>query len=113
MDSGRVHLVAPDDELRRSVTFALAAYGYSVTADLLWPADGHEPFDCMLVDERVLKGKGLGAMRKDRRPVLLLAYKPALWDHLEVDGVIAMPLTGEAVIQAVEAAVTATARGAK
>lgn len=113
MESGRVHVVAPDDDLRRAVTFALAAYGYAVTADLSWPGDEHGLFDCLLVDERVLKGKGLNALRKARRPVLLLADKPALWAHVDVDGVIAMPLAGEAVIQAVEAAMAGSAQSAK
>ncbi|WEK06674.1 MAG: hypothetical protein P0Y65_10660 [Candidatus Devosia phytovorans] len=113
MDSGRVHVVAPDDDLRRSVTFALKAYGYSVTAGSSLPGDGSTFFDCVLVDERVLRGRARELLHADTRPVLVIAYRPELWTNARIDGVIAMPLTGDAVIRAVEAALGKAAAAAK
>lgn len=104
MNSGHILVVALDDDLRRSVTFALSAYGYAVTAARNW-ADifqGGE-FDCLVVDEPALADKATPYLQ-GHKPVLLLAYSAAALANAAVTGVIAMPLTGEAVIQAVAAA---------
>ena len=107
MNSGRVLVVASDDDLRRSVTFALVAYGYTVTAEARWPLTRESAdFDCAVVDERALAMRPTAALpvRGKRAPLLLLAYSPEARANLEVSGVIAMPLNGESVIQAVAAA---------
>lgn len=106
MHSDRILVVAPDDDLRRSLTFALAAYGYAVTAQQAWP--GHaaaDAFDCIVLDERALPNASPPS--PVRRPVLLLAYSADALANDSVTGVIAMPLKGEAVMQAVEAALAA------
>ena len=55
MHSGRILVVEPDDDLRRSLTFVLAAYGYTVVADQGWPADAISgAFDCIVLDEQVM-----------------------------------------------------------
>lgn len=111
MDSGRILVVAPDNDLRRSLTFALAAYGYAVTAQESWPDNVADIFDCTVLDEHVMdKATTLSpALLSARRPVLLLAYSEEALANRAVTEVIAMPLKGEAVIQAVAAAI-ATAR---
>jgi hypothetical protein len=112
MHSGRVLVVAPDDDLRRSLTFALAAYGYTVIAEQAWPVEATaDAFDCVVLDEHALpKSSTLPlALRSGRQPVLLLAYSEGALANETVAGVIAMPLKGEAVPQAVAAAI-ATAR---
>lgn len=116
MHSGRILLVAPDDDLRRSLTFALAAYGYAVTAEQAWPeAATAAAFDCIVLDERVLsKSSALSpALLSEHQPVLLLAYSEGGLANAAVTGVIAMPLKGEAVPQAVAAAIATARQNAK
>ena len=109
MHVDRILVVAPDDDLRRSLTFALAAYGYTVVAERQWPGDiAAEAFDCVVLDERALSELSAGASFT-QLPVLLLAYSEAAKANASVAGTIAMPLKGEAVIQAVAAAI-ATSR---
>lgn len=113
MHVGRVLLVAPDDDLRRSLTFALAAYGYTVVAEQQWPGEEQaDGFDCVVLDEKALSGLSIGAAAI-KRPVLLLAYSETAKSNAIVAGTIAMPLKGEAVIQAVAAALAAQRGGAK
>ena len=116
MHSGRILVVAPDNDLRRSLTFALAAYGYAVTAEQAWPGNATaDAFDCIVLDEHVLsKSSELSsALLSGRRPVLLLAYTEEALANAAVTGVIAMPLKGEAVMQAVEAAIASARHNAK
>jgi hypothetical protein len=116
MDPGRILLVAPDNDLRRSLTFALAAYGYVVTAEHAWPVDVvPDAFDCTVLDEHVLAGAALRApaLLSGRRPVLLLAYTDEGMANEAVTEAIAMPLKGEAVIQAVAAAIATARHNAK
>lgn len=108
MHSGRILVVEPDDDLRRSLTFVLAAYGYTVVADQGWPADAISgAFDCIVLDEQVMsKSSALPrVLLSGWPPVLLLAYSEGALANEAVTGVIAMPLKGEAVPQAVEAAI--------
>jgi DNA-binding response OmpR family regulator len=115
MHSGRILVVAPDNDLRRSLTFALAAYGYTVTAEQVWPGSAMaDAFDCIVLDEHVLPKSTLSpALMSSRRPVLLLAYSEEALANDAVTGVIAMPLKGEAVMQAVEAAMSMDRQNAK
>jgi CheY-like chemotaxis protein len=116
MHSGRILVVAPDDDLRRSLTFALEAYGYAVTTEQAWPENAAaDAFDCIVVDEHVLsKSAALSAgPLHGRRPVLLLAYSEGALANAAVTGVIAMPLKGEAVPQAVAAAIATARQNAK
>ncbi|HTO27942.1 MAG TPA: hypothetical protein VL017_05070 [Devosia sp.] len=116
MDSGRILVVAPDDDLRRSLTFALAAYGYAVTAERAWPEGATaDAFDCVVLDEHVLSAPSatLPELRSTRRPVLLLAYSGEALANSVVTAVIGMPLKGEAVPQAVAAAIGTARQNAK
>ena len=108
MHSGRILVVEPDDDLRRSLTFALAAYGYTVIADQGWPADAtSDAFDCIVLDEQVLSKSSTlpPTLLSGWPPVLLLAYPAGTLANEAVTAVIAMPLKGEAVPQAVAAAI--------
>ena len=116
MHSGRILVVAPDNDLRRSLTFALAAYGYTVTAEQAWPESAAaDAFDCIVLDEHVLSKSSAfsPAVLSGRRPVLLLAYSEEALANESVTGVIAMPLKGEAVMQAVETAMSTARQNAK
>lgn len=115
MHTGRILVVAPDDDLRHSLGFALAAYGYTVRAESAWPPmTGLDDIDCILLDEHALKRAAgvLPALPVDR-PVLLLAYSEQGLANVAVTGVIAMPLQGDAVIRAVAAALVPMRRSAK
>lgn len=108
MHSGRILVVEPDDDLRRSLTFALATYGYTVIADQGWPADAtSDAFDCIVLDEQVLSKSSTlpPTLLSGWPPVLLLAYSAGALANEAVTAVIAMPLKGEAVPQAVAAAI--------
>ena len=112
MHPGRILVVARDDDLRRSLTFALAAYGYAVTAEPSWPGDATaDAFDCIVLDEQVLSKSPV--LSPAHRPVLLLAYSEEARANGVVTGVIAMPLKGEAVPQAVAAAIATARQNAK
>ena len=114
MHSGRILVVAPNDDLRRSVTFALAAYGYAVTAEALWSDRDLYRFDCIVLDENALAGLApVEPISAARRPILLLAYSEIALASTLFDRVIAMPLKGEAVIQAVSDALEAVRAGSK
>jgi hypothetical protein len=116
MHSGRILVVAPDDDLRRSLTFALAAYGYTVVAEQAWPGDATaDACDCIVLDEQVLSKSSTlpPALLSGPRPVLLLAYSEDALANEAVTGVIAMPLKGEAVPQAVAAAIATVRQNAK
>lgn len=108
MHSGRILVVEPDDDLRRSLTFVLAAYGYTVIADQGWPADAtSDAFDCNVLDEQVLSKSSTlpPTLLSGWPPVLLLAYSAGALANEAVTAVIAMPLKGKAVPQAVAAAI--------
>ena len=114
MHWGRILVVAQDEDLRRSLTFALAAYGHAVTprADL---PQGEEAsaFDCIVLDEHALPKSVTPARLFPTCPVLLLAYSQEGLANASVTGVIAMPLKGEAVPQAVAAALSGVRQNAK
>lgn len=106
MHSGRVLVVAPDHDLRHSLTFALAAYGYSVVAKEAWPGEPEpERFDCVVLDEHVMSAPSVRprALFSVQGPIVLLAYSDAARTQMWFDTVLAMPLKGEAVVEAVVA----------
>lgn len=106
MHSGRILVVAPDHDLRQSLAFALAAYGYSVVAEEAWPREpGTERFDCVILDEHVLSEPSIRprALFSVRGPIVLLAYSDAALSQGWFDTILAMPLKGEAVVEAVVA----------
>lgn len=109
MQSGRVLLVAPDEELRGSVAFSLRAHGYQVVAvRRMDEVESEEKFDCSLVDEPALSGAeaDIAAFCSSHSPTLLLAYSAAARSHPGFFGVIDKPLRGEDVVLAVRSAAT-------
>lgn len=104
MHSGRILVVAPDHDLRHSLTFALEAYGYCVVAETAWP-QGADHFDCIVLDEHAMTQPWARqqAFFAGRGPIVLLAYSEAARSQMGFDCVLAMPLKGEAVVEAVVA----------
>lgn len=113
MDAPRLLIIAPDDDLRRSLTFALEAEGYSVTAladagSAHVVGSGH--FACTVVDQAALAGTeaSIRAFCAAAKPVVLLsnASLPLVpWDGVSV---VEKPMLGESLSQAVRGALGRT-----
>ncbi len=106
MHSGRVLVVAPDSDLRRALTFALSAYGYTVTAESsLSATSSSERYNCLVIDEHALARPDAPppGLLASLGPTVLLAYTEGGLANRWVNSTVAMPLRGEAVIQAVAA----------
>lgn len=107
MQSGRILVVAPDDELRGSIAFSLLAHGYQVVAvRRLEEVEMDERFDCSLVDEPALSApeREISAFCARHSPSLLLAYSAAARRHTAFHGVIDKPLRGDDIVSAVRSA---------
>lgn len=101
MHSGRVLVVAPDEDLRHALIFALSAYGHAVTAEHHWRRDVNpENFDCTVLDEKALNGWP-SHLAPER--TILLAYTAEAVLGSVFASTIAMPLRGDAVVRAVAA----------
>lgn len=108
MSSARLLLVAPDDEVRRSLVFALEAEGYDVAtrADLPERPDIQSRRDCTVLDQRALRPCDREALETclDVSPVVLLVSRPQPWLTVQVSAVVETPITGGAMVRAVEQA---------
>jgi DNA-binding response OmpR family regulator len=115
MPAGRILVIAPDDDLRGSIAFALSAHGYAVTVvDAIANMDGSERFDCTVLDEagRPKSERELADFATRYAPVLLLAFAEKARQTAHVAAIIDKPLRGEAVLQAVHAALGGAAGSA-
>lgn len=117
MDAPRLLVIAPDSDLRRSLTFALEAEGYAVTA--LADVDsaqlvGSTHYDCTIVDQAALAGTeaAMRAFCAAAKPVVMLSNTPVGW--LPADGVtvVEKPTLGESLSQAVQGALAHPATAA-
>lgn len=102
MAAGRILVVAPDGDLRRSLGFALEAEGYDVTlrADLpdhSWVS--RESFDATVLDQRALTGAAYQSIAfcVKAHPVILLATNPHPWLVSWVADVIDLPVIDNAL----------------
>jgi CheY-like chemotaxis protein len=111
---GRILVIAPNSDLRRSLSFALEAEGYVVTAHATIPgSDASRGYDCVVLDHKAATGdrQAVLAFCKASPPVLLLAGAALPWLAGAVFAVIRTPLSGDALGQAVGAAVRETVEG--
>ena len=108
MPSGRVLIIAPSIDLRKSLVFALEAEGYVVTSLAVLPSeDVAGSYDCVVIDHKAATGSReavLDFIVKARR-VVLLAGTPQPWLISHVTAVVPTPLRGDALGQAVRLAV--------
>lgn len=84
MSAGRLLVVAPDDDLRHSLVFALEAEGFEVTdrADIpsaAWTEANR--FDCTVLDQKAVRDEAFEAIAFciKAAPVVLLASRPLQW----------------------------------
>lgn len=109
MGNGRLLVVAVDADVRRSLTFAFEAEGFTVTALDRLPLQSWthaNRFDCTILDQRILKGPRhesiafcIGA-----HPVVLLAAEPLGWLVEWVWQVVETPVVEDALLRAVSQA---------
>lgn len=114
MPSGRLLLVAPDTDLRRSLVFALETEGFSVTVRDAPPARSwlvSNRFDCTVVDQKALIGPDYESIAFciKAHPVVLVTAKPHPWLVEWVAEVVDMPIIAGAVGMAVRHATSAEA----
>lgn len=111
MDSPRtVLIVAPDEELRRSIAFALEAEGLRVATQPSLPANDENRqagFACLVVDEDALEGDdGRWASLPEASPTtILLVDRLRTLKPREGLSTIDKPLLGQVLVDAVIAAV--------
>jgi DNA-binding NtrC family response regulator len=108
--TGRILVIAPNSDLRRSLAFALEAEGYVVTTHASIPgSDSSRGYDCVVLDHKAAAGARDAVLSfcRSSHPVLLLAGTPQSWLSSEVFNVVPTPLSGDALSAAVRSAVRA------
>jgi DNA-binding NtrC family response regulator len=109
MAKGRILVIAPEADLRRSLEFALEAEGYlvdsqsSIDATETGPAG---PYDCTVLDERAvtLAASDILAFCMRAGPVVLLSNFPIAWLSGKIAGRVEKPTLGRELSVAVMAA---------
>jgi hypothetical protein len=109
MPAGRLLLVAPETDLRRSLVFALETEGYAVTVRDEPPSRAwlvQNRFDCTIVDQKAFVGQPYEqiAFCIKAHPVVLLASPAHPWLVEWVAETIEFPLPANAVTLAVRQA---------
>src|SRR6218665_3790388 len=106
MPSGRLLLVAPETDLRRSLVFALETEGFAVTVrdappSRAWLAQNR--FDCTIIDQKAFVGEAYEniAFCIKAYPVVLMAARPHAWLVDWVSETIDFPLAENAVTSAI------------
>ena len=109
MAFGRILVVSPDEDLCRSLAFALVAEGYDVTTKAELPSHSWVSvagFDATILDQKALVEPEYLciAFCIKAHPVILLTTDPLPWLVEWVAEIVEMPVLGNAVISAVRAA---------
>lgn len=106
MARGRILVVAPQLDMRRSLEFVLDAEGFEVTSrpdvDFASPAAG-VPFDCIVMDHQALSGPREQVIDfcAHTAPVILVASKPIDWLSGSVTEQVEKPLMGGTIANSV------------
>lgn len=106
MPSGRLLLVAPETDLRRSLVFALEADGFAVAVRDVPPSRAWlaaNRFDCTIVDQKAFVGEAYESIAFciKAHPVILVAANPHAWLTDWVAQTIELPLAENDVTSAV------------
>lgn len=107
MAIGRLLLIAPQSDLRRSLVFALEAEGYQVSSAAQIPAGpvpGDVTYDCTIVDQKALIGppEDIVQFCSKAGPVVLLSETPVPWLSQWVVEVVDKPTLGSSLSRAVK-----------
>ena len=102
--SKTVLLLAPESDLRRSLTFMLSAEGFSVEAGVTWPHADNASMQAVILDDSLL-GKdfnGDDALRALGRRVLVLSGRSKAYSGLPAATVIHKPLLDHVVVNTIK-----------
>jgi len=116
MVRGRVLVVAPQLDMRRSLEFVLDAEGFEVTSrpgvDFASPATS-APFDCIVMDHQALSGPREQVIDfcAHTAPVILVSSKPIEWLTGSVKELVEKPLMGGAIANSVRRIMASRALG--
>lgn len=116
MATGRLLIIAPDADLRRSLEFLLVAEGYSVTSHAdISDISTTQTFACTIVDHQAISNQReeMRAFCQRARPIVLLAGSTPLWLAEQAFRVVQKPLLGRPLLSAIKDAVTLGARHPK
>lgn len=117
MAAGRLLVVSPNDDLRRSLVFALEAEGFEVMAlsqlpSAKWAAEHR--FECTVLHQKAVSDDGLAEAISfciRSHPVVLLAPNPPKSLADWVSAVVETPIAGDALVAAVYGAIDAALTG--
>jgi len=110
MAVGRILVIAPELDMRRSLQFVLEAEGYEVMPrpriDFDGPPIGGQ-YDATVIDHRALSGPHHRAIAycEKRSPVVLLSSRPIPWLTDHVARHVEKPVAGDAVVAAVRSVI--------
>lgn len=106
MTRGRVLVVAPQLDMRRSLEFVLDAEGFEVTSrsrlDFSSPATSSR-FDCIVLDHQALTGPREQVIDfcANAAPIILVSSKPIEWLSGSVRDLVQKPVMGGAIANSV------------
>lgn len=110
MASGRLLVVASDNDIRQSLVFAFEAEGFEVTAreeppTMAWMQQRR--FDCTVLDQNALDGEAYESIAFciKAHPVVLMAARPHSWLAEWVSQVVVTPSADNALVTAVRLAI--------
>lgn len=102
-----VLVVAPDEELRRSIEFALEAEGFPVQSQsqlsLAQELRGPGTFACIVIDENAIGGwkAGWDQVAQFASPIVLLIDQLQHIPEIDLMTVVTKPLLGRVLVEAV------------
>lgn len=106
MSGGRVLVVAPQLDMRRSLEFVLDAEGFEVTSrsrlDFAHP-EASARFDCIVMDHQALTGPRQQMLEfcAGAAPIILVSSKPIDWLSGSVSELVEKPVMGGAIANSV------------
>lgn len=110
MASGRLLVVASNNDIRQSLVFSFEAEGFEVTArdqlpTLAWMQQRR--FDCTVLDQHTLSGEPYESIAFciKAHPVVLVAGRPHPWLAEWVSQVVETPAADDALVTAVRLAI--------
>ena len=109
MPACRLLVVAPDDDVRHSLVFALEAEGFEVVERAAIPPIAWTEinrFDCTVLDQKAVRGEAFEAIAFCIKavPVVLLASRPLQWLTEWVAETVETPVIDNALLIAVRLA---------
>lgn len=104
-------VVAPDDDLRRSLCFVLRAEGYGVRESQRWPETGDMPvFDAAVIDHGGIDRAATEdqALRSLGARAVILSSRMAAPSNLALATIVRKPLIGRELVECLHALLSDT-----